>query len=164
MVEGTYKIKYVNGDQRLLDKVKDLWQKLNSYHCERSEYFKQHYLGMTFERRKADLQKKAEGGELRVDLAFDEVSGKAIAYIVSTINSVKVGEIESVFVEESYRRMGVGAKLMQSALAWMNERGAVEKTVEVSFGNESAWGFYGRFGFLPRKTTLKQAKTLSVSF
>jgi hypothetical protein len=34
----------------------------------------------------------------------------------------------------------------------------VEKVVEVSVGNESAWGFYGRYGFLPRKTLLKQVK------
>jgi len=152
------KIKYVCGDLNILDELKDLWEELNRYHCERSEHFKPHYLSMTFEKRKADLKKKAEGGEMRVDFAIDESTRQGIAYIVSTINPAKVGEIDSVFVEEHYRRMGVGGKLMQNALTWMDERGAVEKHVEVSFGNESAWGFYGRFGFLPRKTTLKQVK------
>ena len=113
---------------------------------------------MTFEKREADLLKKAEGGEMRVDLAIDETTCQCIAYLVSTINSAKLGEIDSVFVEEPYRRMGVGGKLMQNALTRMDARGAVEKTVEVSFGNESVWEFYGRFGFLPRKTTLKQVK------
>jgi GNAT superfamily N-acetyltransferase len=158
MAERTHKIKYVHGDQNMLNDLKELWEKLNSYHCERSEYFKQHYLGMTFEKRKSDLLKKAQGGELRVDMAIDEETCRGVAYIVSTINAAKAGEVESVFVEEPYRRNGVGGSLIQNALAWMDEMGAVEKTVEVSYGNESAWGFYGSFGFMPRKTTLKQVK------
>jgi ribosomal protein S18 acetylase RimI-like enzyme len=157
-VRMTSTITYIHGNQNMLDDIKALWEKLNRYHCERSAYFKQHYLGMTFENRKADLLKKAEGGEMRVDVAIDEATGLSIAYIVSTLNSGKEGEIDSVYVEEPYRRMSVGGRLMQNALAWMDERGAVAKNVEVSFGNESAWGFYGRFGFLPRKTTLKQVK------
>jgi hypothetical protein len=40
----------------------------------------------------------------------------------------------------------------------MDQKGSVEKIVEVSYGNEVAWKFYGQFGFLPRKTVLKQVK------
>jgi diamine N-acetyltransferase len=54
--------------------------------------------------------------------------------------------------------MNIGETLVEDALAWMDECGAVEKVVEVSVGNESVWAFYGRFGFLPRKTLLKQVK------
>ncbi len=156
MAEKAPKIKYVHGDQNVLDEVMELWEELNRYHCESSEHFKQHYLGMTFEKRRADLIGKAAGGELRVDLAIDEATGRGVGYIVSTVDSAKIGEIDSVYVDAVYRGMGVGGKLMQNALAWLDQSGAVEKTVEVSVGNESAWGFYGRFGFMPRKTTLKQ--------
>jgi hypothetical protein len=41
----------------------------------------------------------------------------------------------------------------------MDQSGALEKIVETSIGNEQAWRFYGRFGFLPRKTILKQVKS-----
>jgi len=159
MAASPPKIKYVHGDQNMLEEVRELWEKLNRFHCERSEHFKQHYCGMTFEKRKSDLLKKAATGKMRVDIASDEATCRKIAYLVSTLDSAMVGEIESVYVEEPYRRMGVGGRLMQNALDWMDQNGAVEKNVEVSFGNESAWGFYGRFGFLPRKTTLKQVKS-----
>jgi ribosomal protein S18 acetylase RimI-like enzyme len=47
---------------------------------------------------------------------------------------------------------------MQKALIWLEQNGAVEKIVEVATGNERAWGFYVRYGFLPRKTMLKQVR------
>jgi diamine N-acetyltransferase len=151
------KIKYINGDQSLLDTVKPLWEELNIYHCKRSEHFKSHYRAMTFDKRKAAILKKTVGGgELRVDLAVDGATGKEVGYIISSVNAEKVGEIESVYVNDAYRRMGVGGALMCSALVWMDQKGVVEKLVEVSVGNEVAWGFYGRFGFKPRKTVLKQ--------
>ena len=69
-----------------------------------------------------------------------------------------MGEIKSIFVSETYRHRGVGEVLMQKALAWMEKQGALEKVVEVTAGNEAAWGFYAHYGFLPRKTLLKQIK------
>lgn len=150
------KIKCVHGDQTILDDIKGLWEALNVYHCDRSQNFKPHYKAMTFEERKATLLKKAEGGEMRVNIAVDEATGKCVGYIVSTVNTAHVGELQSVYVEAAYRRMGVGGTLMQKALAWMNQQGAVEKVVEVSYSNEGVWGFYGRFGFIPRLTLLKQ--------
>ncbi len=45
--------------------------------------------------------------------------------------------------------------MIQKALDWMEQNGATEKIVVVSVGNEKVWDFYGRFGFLPRKTVLK---------
>jgi ribosomal protein S18 acetylase RimI-like enzyme len=113
---------------------------------------------MTFEKRKVAILKKTVGGELRVDLAVDEGTCKGIGYVVSSINAEKIGEIESVYVDSAYRRLGVGRTLMRSALAWMDQKGTVEKVVEVSVGNEVVWGFYGKFGFKPRKTALKQTE------
>jgi ribosomal protein S18 acetylase RimI-like enzyme len=109
---------------------------------------------MTFEKRKAAFLKKAAGGELRVDLAVEEAAGKAVGYVLSTVNSEKIGEVESFFVFEGYRGLGVGGSLMKNALSWMGQIGALEKLVEVSSGNEAAFGFYRRYGFLPRKTVL----------
>jgi diamine N-acetyltransferase len=152
------KIKYVHGDQTMLNDVKEMWEKLNLYHCDRSEHFKPHYRAMTFAKRKAALLKKAECGEMRVDMAIDEVTERGVGYIVSTIGSENVGEIQSVYVNTAYRRMGIGGALLRNALAWMDEKSVAEKVVEVSVGNETAWKFYGQFGFKPRLTLLKQVK------
>ena len=54
--------------------------------------------------------------------------------------------------------MGIGGVLMRAALSWMEDKAVLEKVVEVSVGNEAAWGFYDQFGFKPRLTLLKQVK------
>ncbi len=151
-------VQYIHGDQSLLDRVKVLWEALNQCMGERSIYFKAHFLAMTFEKRKADLLKKASSGSMRVDIAAVESTGEAVGYLVSSVNSEKLGCVESIFVSEAYRGLGVGDTLMKNALAWMDKNGAAEKIVEATVGNEQVFGFYGRYGFLPRQTLLKQVK------
>jgi ribosomal protein S18 acetylase RimI-like enzyme len=153
-----HKINYVDGDEALLDQIKPLWEALNRYHLGLSENFKQYYLDMTFQKRKADLLKKVGLGEMHVDIAVSKASGQNVGYCVSTVTLEKMGEIKSIFVDEAFRGMGIGNALMQKALIWIEQNGAVEKIVEVAAGNERAWSFYARYGFLPRKTMLKQIK------
>ena len=152
------KIRYSNGDQTLLDRIKLLWEELNNHHCQHSPNFKDHYNQMTFEKRKSDLLKKSLSGEMRVDLAVDEGSGFNVGYCVSSLNGEKTGEIESIFVNIAYKGLGIGDSLIKNALSWMDNQGAVAKIVEVGDGNEKAFGFYARYGFLPRKMVLKQVK------
>ncbi len=151
-------IRYVGGDQTLLDQIQLLWEGLNQIMCQRSTHFKEHFAAMTFARRKADLLEKAAVGLMHVDLAVDQTSGQNVGYLVSSLNRKKVGEIESIFVSEEYRGQGVGGHLMRNALKWMDQNGAVDKVVEATVGNESVLGFYARFGFLPRLLQLKQLK------
>ena len=152
------KIRYIQCDQTQLDQIKTLWEGLNRYMGERSTYFKQHFAAMTWEKRRADLLEKATKGIMRIDLAVDEATGQSVGYLVSSVNTKKMGEIESIFVSEAYRGLDVGDQLMQNALAWMDQNGSVEKIVEASVGNEQVFGFYGRYGFLPRLIQLKQIK------
>ena len=114
---------------------------------------------MTFARRKAYFEKLAASGSLRLDLAFDlENGGKDVGYCVSSLSPEKSGEIESIFVEETYRSRGIGSALMKTALAWFGEHGSVQNRVSVSDGNEGAGEFYRKFGFYPRMTVLEQKK------
>lgn len=152
----TITIKYVHGNQNMLDEIRALWEALNRCMYERSTYFKQHFAGMNFQKRKAELLEKATCGLLRVDLAVDEATGKTIGYLVSSLDSNKTGTVESIFINEEYRGIGIGDSLMRKVLAWMDQNGAETKVLEVTVGNEQAYGFYGRYGFLPRQTLLKQ--------
>ncbi len=149
---------YTVSDQTGLDQIKALWEGLNRCMGERSTYFKQHFAAMTWAKRKADLLEKAAKGIMRIDLAVDEATGQSVGYLVSSVNTKKMGEIESIFVCEAYRGLGIGDQLMKNALAWMDQNGSVEKIVEASVGNEQVFGFYGRYGFLPRLIQLKQLK------
>lgn len=152
------KINYVEGDEALLDQIKPLWEDLNSYLLGLSDNFSRHYLDMTFSKRKATLLQKVAPGKMRINIAFDVGSGKNVGYCISGINDGQMGEINSIFVSEAYRSLGIGDVLMENALDWLDKQDAIEKVVEVAAGNEKAWGFYARYGFFPRKTILKQVK------
>jgi diamine N-acetyltransferase len=152
------KIKYIHGDEGRLDEIKTLWENLNQYHLNLSPNFKQYYREMTFPKRKVQLLKRAVDGQLHVDLAMDETSNQTVGYCVSSLNREKSGAIESIFVAPTYRNIRIGDALMKNALKWLDQNGAVEKIVEVGAGNEQVFGFYARYGFLPRKTMLKQVK------
>jgi ribosomal protein S18 acetylase RimI-like enzyme len=149
-------IKYVSGNEVLLDNIRLLWEGLNHHNFNLSPYFKQYYVDMNFEKRKAFLLKKVVSAELRVNIAVDVISGQNVGYCVSSIDGEKTGEIESIFVASNYRGWGIGDRLMKMALTWMDEKKAVAKIVEVAVGNEQALGFYDRYGFRTRKTVLKQ--------
>lgn len=150
------KISYIHGDQALLEQIKLLWEELNAHHRKHSPNFKDHYSQMTFEKRKSDLLKKSLSGEMRVDLAVDEATERYVGYCVSSLSGEKTGEIESIFVDAGYRGLGIGDSLIKNALSWMDNEGAEAKIVEVGAGNEQAFSFYARYGFLPRKTVLNQ--------
>ena len=152
------KITYVHGDEALLDEIYPLWESLNVHHLGLSRDFKQYYKDLNFAERKAGLLKKAKSAQMRVDLALDEDSGRNVGYVVSSVNEAKTGEIESMFVDEKFRGLGIGEALVKRALAWMDKKGAESKIVEVAAGNEQAFSFYRRFGFVPRETVLKQVK------
>ncbi len=151
------RLKYVHGDGGMLDEIKVLWETLNRHHLSVSPYFKDYYRTLTFEERKRAILQRASGGEVRVDLALD-ASGELIGYCVSSIDRWLTGEIDSIFVTAKYRGQGIGRALMEKALAWLNGKGAKKKIVSVAVGNEQAYRFYSRFGFLPRRTLLEQKK------
>ncbi len=135
-----------------IDMIRPLWEGLNEHHLVRSPNFRQHYEQMTFDTRKRDLLKKQQ---LRIIVAAKE--GHTIGYCVCTIHE-ETGEIDSIFVEEEYRRSGIGEELVHRALAWLEAGGAKKKIVAVAAGNEAAIPFYESFGFLPRMTVLQMSE------
>jgi ribosomal protein S18 acetylase RimI-like enzyme len=154
-VEKKPTISVRSGDETLLDSVESLWVQLNCHMQKQSIWFKQHYADMTFERRKQELLIKAREGKVHIDIAYND-AGQAVGYCASSVDGELTGEIESIIVDEKYRGRGIGEDLMQRALEWMDLEGTKKKTVAVTVGNEQAFGFYGRFGFKPRKTVLEQ--------
>jgi ribosomal protein S18 acetylase RimI-like enzyme len=142
-------VTYLEMGPESLELIRPLWEKLNEHHLVRSPNFRYHYEQMTFDARKADLLKKEQ---LRVILA---IAGRApVGYCVCTIAG-DTGEIDSIFVDDQYRRSGIGEQLMYKGLAWL-KAGKVKKTiVAVAAGNETAIPFYESFGFMPRMTVLQ---------
>jgi ribosomal protein S18 acetylase RimI-like enzyme len=143
-----------SGAAELLDRVGTLWRQLRDHHASRSTDWSDDFAAADFSQRSASLKNK--GVKLRVDLLSH--AGRDVAYCVSTIDQSGTGEIDSLFVEESYRRQGHGRRLAEFALAWMDENAVERRTIMVAAGNEEAIEFYRRLGFLPRNVHLVQKR------
>lgn len=151
-------INYRIGDEAMLDEIRELWEALNQHHSDISDNFKAHYHSFSFDLRKRNLLMKAKNGSLRIEVAVDQESLKNVGYCISRVEFSGDAEMESLYVAENYRGLGLGERLLSNAINWMDEMGARTKTVSVAIGNEKAFGFYERFGFYPRKTQLEQIK------
>ena len=151
-------IDYISGDHQLLDRIHPLWEQLNRHHQSISTYFADGFTSFSFETRKSYLLEEAKKGALRVDIAIDDDTDRDIGYCVSTAIPNGKGELESIFVENAYRQLGIGKELIRHAMDWINGFDLDEIVVEVAYGNEEAFEFYAGFGFYPRKTVLRQKK------
>jgi ribosomal protein S18 acetylase RimI-like enzyme len=144
-------ITYATIPKDSIGSIKPLWEALNRLHLERSANFKEHFSRNTFERR---IEKLLALPEDRLFIGTAEDSGAVVGYVVATLPAEGTGQIESIFIDDDYRARGIATALMERALAWLSGRGCATISVGVAEGNEEAFGFYRRFGFLPRMTTL----------
>jgi len=135
-----------------IDAIRPLWEKLRAYHAplldEKPPF--------PFEPRKQGILRKAAPGKLRIELVSIAPETVAMAYCVSTVAADGCGEVDSIFVEETYRGFGVGSELLRRALTWLESAGATSKIVSVAHANERALALYKRFGFHPRTILLQQ--------
>jgi len=143
-------------DERDLADIEPLWTRLNEHHEQFTRYFKGFYRCYSFGDRRRALEKKAREGVLRLEIAREPPTGRPVAYCVASLSAERVGEIDSVYVDEAYRLRGIGSELVRRCIAWMEAGGAKRKTVIVADGNDEAWRFYRRFGFFPRAMVLWQ--------
>ena len=146
---------YNCGGIELLDQIEPLWIKLNEWHREHSIHFSHIFQNRTFEDRRQMFADKLANGQIHIDLAIDAVSQELIGYCISTIDFENIGEVDSIYVEASYRNQGIATELMQRALAWMDKNNVEQRAICVAAGNEAVFPFYEQFGFYPSNHTLK---------
>jgi len=148
-------VRFVEGSTELLDKVESLWKKLNKHHQTIATLFQDSISQMTFEQRRAHWLERAKSGLLRIDIALLQDSEGAVGYCVTTIDN-DLGEIESIFIDESFRKLGLGGVLMERALNWLDWNDIIKKRLNVAVGNEQVLPFYQKYGFYPRAIILEQ--------
>ncbi len=91
-----------------------------------------------------------------------ELAGRTVGYLAgrvgegTTLRPVRVAELESIYVREGYRDLGVGARLVDEFLGWAGSRGAERAAVVAYAANERAIRFYRRSGFRPRSVSLER--------
>jgi GNAT superfamily N-acetyltransferase len=147
-------IEYSLRDGEGLELTDDLWRKLVKHHAEKSRYFSEAISRRTTEQRNRELRDRYRRDDIRIDLAHDKATGKQVGYCVTTIDDNQEGEIQSIFVEDEYRRKGIGGTMMKKAIGWMDRRSVTRKIIAVAFGNEEVFPFYSRYSFYPRATIL----------
>lgn len=147
----------ISGSRELLNLVQPLWEKLNKYHETNSNYFKEKFRNFTFETRKNKFINDSSL-KVRIDLIKDIGKGIYIGYCISTVDKALVGEIDSLFIEKEYRKFGLGDKLMENALEWLESHQVITKIIGVAEGNEGVLEFYKRYGFYKRRIILEQIK------
>ncbi|MDP4093289.1 MAG: GNAT family N-acetyltransferase [Bacillota bacterium] len=151
-------ISFVSGQLELLDIVKPLWEKLNNHHSNVNKSFSESIKKRSFETRAQDFLDRAPTQRFRVEVAYDSGKNEYIGYCISSVSDKNVGEIDSIFIDETYRGKGVGSRFMESALEWMDKSNVKSKRLSVIYGNDSALRFYAKYGFNIRSLILEQQK------
>lgn len=146
------------GGWELLDEIEPLWSELNRHHIESSTHFAATYEHMIFQERRKVIDRRPPGTKLRVELVMLKDGKVYVAYCVTSLAPDGAGEIESIYVDNGFRCLGLGSKLMRDAIKWLDEQGARKKRLWVASGNEQAFHFYERHGFQIRRTELEQTK------
>ncbi len=93
---------------------------------------------------------EAEGAVRRclfVAESGEEMVGFAVGKVI-LLATESVGELESVAVDETARRRGVGRALCEAVVDWSRGQGAAEIELEVRAGSEGAIALYAGLGFV----------------
>lgn len=132
--------------------IKGLWEKLNHLHQEDSKFFKEHYASNTFEKR-CEKFLTLDPVDIRIEVV-ESLESQIIGYCISTV-SHRVGEIESLFIEQAYRQQELGKLLVSRGTQWLKDCKCDKIQVSVADGHESVFDFYKKQGFYPRLTYLE---------
>lgn len=144
-------IKFVTIGKDKIIEIKPLWEKLNEIHLKDSEYFKEHFLHFSFEKR-CNKFNEIDSEDIRIELMID--NGKTVGYCISTIEKT-TGEIDSLYIDDAYRGSGYGAGLVENSKKWFKQKNCSKVMVTVAEGHESVFDFYRKCGFFPRLTYLQ---------
>ncbi|MFL0269400.1 GNAT family N-acetyltransferase [Candidatus Clostridium radicumherbarum] len=136
----------VEKDITEIELIKPLWKKLNIIHIHKSVNFKSKYEKFTFEKRIESINKKAQNGILKLDVLLDNDTNTYVGYCLSSIED-DLGEIESIYIENQYRKFKLGDKLMKSALNWFELNSITKIQINVVYANDEALPFYQHYGF-----------------
>lgn len=128
--------------------IRNSLEKLHEYHNGKSKFFSGDYPRITFEERIEEYKKNAKYGEYRIELLIESETDNILGFCIAYSKKVS-GKIEVLFVDEKYRRKGLGLKLMNSAVEWFKEKQIYEIELTVVYGNEAV-SFYQKLGFYPR--------------
>jgi ribosomal protein S18 acetylase RimI-like enzyme len=138
--------KQISLDQ--IEVLREPLDKLHEYHNSKSKYFSGSYPRLTFQDRIEEYRKNAQSGQYRIELLTDSETNTIIGFCIAYSKKIS-GKLEVLFIDEKYRRNGLGVKLMDSAMEWFHENHITDIELTVVYGNDAV-SFYQKLGFYPR--------------
>ena len=152
------KLEIKQGNIEDIDLIKPLWEKLNQLHAELSPHFKNRFQNMSWNKRKNTLLEKSK--DIFWEYVIDKSNNNIVGYCVSSIekNDNKTGEIDSIYIDETYRKSGIGKQLIKNAVLWLNSNNIEIQKLSVGVGNEQVLDFYSQFDFYPVHIVLQRKK------
>jgi ribosomal protein S18 acetylase RimI-like enzyme len=110
-------------------------------------------------KREAMLKKSLE--EPNCEIFVAEVEKKIVGFIElrvfpDFVEGAPIGIIQNIIVDENYRKLGIGSKLLQRAIEEAENLNAVEIHVWTEFDNQPAINFYTKHGFKKRAILLEK--------
>ncbi|WP_079477139.1 GNAT family N-acetyltransferase [Halobacillus salinus] len=89
-------------------------------------------------------------------LLLAEREGEVIGYILGTTkqqeDGTRCGCVEEIFVDEFYRREGVGTALCEALMEWMTKQEVTGVRLNLLSGYPRAEAFFEEIGFTPMNT------------
>ncbi len=129
--------------------IKPLWEALNRHYMNHSRHYKDAFLNRTFENR---IKKFENVDDYRLEVICQ--SNKPLGYILGSVKE-GAGEIDSVYIYDDLRGMGLGEYLMKRMITWFESKEVRCVTLDVAAGNEEVIMFYQKMGFNMRKYTME---------
>lgn len=145
-------VAYITEGSDLPGRFRAMWERLNAHHGRVSPDFAHLYAGRDFSWRLDKWRRLGAGGIWNCLALADGVEA---GFCVCTLDGAGGGEVATLYVEQAFRRRGIGAELVRLGLAWLAAHGAENVALEVVGGNDGAVAFYRSQGFRVRKMRLE---------
>jgi [ribosomal protein S18]-alanine N-acetyltransferase len=95
------------------------------------------------------IRQAGEQSGVRRCLVVAEIDRELVGFAVGkVVSAAELGELESVAVRASARRVGVGMRLCREVLEWCRRQGAARMELEVRVRSAGARELYERLGFV----------------
>jgi ribosomal protein S18 acetylase RimI-like enzyme len=104
------------------------------------------------------LKERLENNEAHIFIAFLKKSSILVGFTLlypkfSSVSAKKNWHIGDLYVDQKQRKLGIGNKLLQTAINFAKEKNAVYVSLNTALDNYTAQKLYESFGFEQRETT-----------
>lgn len=133
--------------------IENLWENNRKHHENISKNFSSIYSDLVFEERINSFS-LFDNDHIKISIAENSSDGKLLGYCISTIEGTQ-GETHTLHVDVNERNNGIGKKLMDNHIKWMQNSGCKTISITVAVENASTIEFYKTLGFKANTLEMK---------